>query len=145
MKGILLFLFFSFGFLSAQNSEDTNSFEIDFLAGNILNHAPDISHLITGHPDGIFATFSKKTHGNKPWQKLYNYPDYGFYFLYQDFKNEFLGSNYALGAHYNFYFLKRNLNREHLNNWKEYLSADHVLKINDRFLFISLLLLLEKI
>jgi hypothetical protein len=110
MKGILLFLFFSFGFLSAQNSEDTNSFEIDFLAGNILNHAPDISHLITGHPDGIFATFSKKTHGNKPWQKLYNYPDYGFYFLYQDFKNEFLGSNYALGAHYNFYFLKRNLN-----------------------------------
>lgn len=33
------------------------------------------------------------------------------------------------------FYNKEELNREHLNNWKEYLSADHVLKINDRFLF----------
>ena len=111
MKVILSFvLLFSFGFLSAQNEAETNSFEVNYLTGNVLKHAPDISHLITGHPDGIFATFSKKTYGKKPWHKLYNYPDYGFYFLYQDFKNEFLGVNYASGAQYNFYFLDRKLN-----------------------------------
>ena len=33
------------------------------------------------------------------------------------------------------FYNKEELNREHLNNWKEYLSADHVLKVNDRFLF----------
>ncbi len=107
---VSIVLLFFFGLLSAQNSEDTNSFEVNFLAGNAMKHAPDMSHLITGHPDGIFATFSKKTYGKKPWHKLYNYPDYGLYFLYQDFKNEFLGLNYAAGAHYNFYFLNRKLN-----------------------------------
>ena len=34
----------------------------------------------------------------------------------------------------NFYD-KEELNREHLNNWKEYLSADHILKVDNRFLF----------
>ena len=33
------------------------------------------------------------------------------------------------------FYNKEELNREHLNNWKEYLEADHVLKVNDRFLF----------
>ncbi len=33
------------------------------------------------------------------------------------------------------FYNKEELNREHLNNWKEYLGADHVLKTNDRFLF----------
>ena len=33
------------------------------------------------------------------------------------------------------FYNKEELNREHLNNWKEYLSADHILKVNNRFLF----------
>ncbi len=33
------------------------------------------------------------------------------------------------------FYNKEELNREYLNNWKEYLGADHVLKTNDRFLF----------
>src|SRR5690606_31780157 len=43
------------------------------------------------------------------WQQSYNYPDYGFSFQYQDFKNEYLGKNFALGIHYNFYFFNRHL------------------------------------
>ena len=38
------------------------------------------------------------------------------------------------------FYNKEELNREHLNNWKEYLSADHVLKVNDRFLFCETVL-----
>jgi len=55
------------------------------------------------------VSFSRKTNGEKEWHSVYNYPDYGIYFLGQDFKNEFLGKNYAIGAHYNFYFLNRKL------------------------------------
>ena len=33
------------------------------------------------------------------------------------------------------FYNKEELNREYLNNWKEYLGADHILKTNDRFLF----------
>jgi hypothetical protein len=50
-----------------------------------------------------------RTHGNKRWHQEYNYPDWGVSVLYQDFNYDVLGKNYSLGFHYNFYFLKRNL------------------------------------
>ena len=98
-----------FGFLSAQNLKDSEAIDVNYFSGNIIQHAPDLAHLITGHPESVLFSFSKKTHGNKEWESAYNFPDYGIYFLYQDFKNEFLGHNYAVGLHYNFYFLNRNL------------------------------------
>lgn len=104
--GISLLLFC---FSSAQEIKESNAFEADFFTGNIIKHSPDLSHLVTGHPEGVLLSFSKKTHGNKEWESAYNFPDYGVYFLYQDFKNEFLGHNYAIGLHYNFYFLNRKL------------------------------------
>lgn len=39
---VSIVLLFFFGLLSAQNSEDTNSFEVNFLAGNAMKHGPDI-------------------------------------------------------------------------------------------------------
>lgn len=102
-------LLFFFGFLSAQDSKDISSIEISNFGGNILAHAPDLSHLITGHPTGSLISFSKKTQGNEEWHHVFNYPDYGGYYLYQDFKNEILGECFAVGGHYNFYFLNRNL------------------------------------
>ena len=98
-----------YGCLTAQNLKDSDAIEVNYFTGNIIRHAPDLAHLITGHPESILLSFSKKTHGNKEWQSVYNFPDYGVYFLYQDFKNQFLGHNYAIGMHYNFYFQKRNL------------------------------------
>jgi hypothetical protein len=93
----------------SQNKDTHFDIETNFLRGNILAHTDKLGHLITGHPEGIMLSFSKKTNGNQNWQKLFNYPEYGVYFLHQDFKNEFLGKNYALGVHYNFYFFNRNL------------------------------------
>jgi Lipid A 3-O-deacylase (PagL) len=110
MKNACCFLFFLLGsFVYGQHLDDTNAIELNLLRGNILPHSPELYHLITGHPEGFMLSFSKKTHGKEAWQKLYNYPDYGGYFIYQDFKNEILGKNYAIGAHYNFYFLNRKL------------------------------------
>lgn len=85
------------------------SFDIHNIYGTILNHNPDISHLITGHPSGVMLSLNRKTFGEKEWQRLYNAPDYGVTWMYQDMDNEFLGENYGLYAHYNFYFLKRSL------------------------------------
>ena len=106
---IYLVLLFLFSSVAAQQFEDTNSIEVNVLRGNVMAHSPELYHLITGHPEGVMIGFSKKTHGKEAWQSLYNFPDYGGYFLYQDFKNEILGKNYAVGAHYNFYFLNRKL------------------------------------
>ncbi|WP_047548029.1 acyloxyacyl hydrolase [Psychroserpens sp. Hel_I_66] len=92
--------------------EDPDLFTLDanMFYGTILEHNPDISHLITDHPSGLILSYNKKTYGFKDWESRYNYPDWGFSFIYQDMKNEFLGENYGLYAHYNFYFLNRNLN-----------------------------------
>ena len=110
MKTLLsgLFLLLSYGLL-AQDTAEYETVDVSFLRGNVVLHSPELAHLITGHPEGVMVSFSKKTNGNQEWEAIYNYPDYGGYFLYQDLKNQQLGECYAIGAHYNFYFLKRHL------------------------------------
>lgn len=103
----LLCLLFSVTAL-AQNTGHTN-FQLDVFRGNIYRHTDDIDHLITGHPDGILLSFNHQTFGDKEWQHAYNFPDYGVSFQYQDFHNDIMGKCFAVGAHYNFYFLKRHL------------------------------------
>ncbi len=77
--------------------------------GSVLLHNTDISHLITNHPGGLILGFNRKRFGNNEWESLYGYPDTGFSFVYQNMNNFTLGENYGLYAHYNFYFLRRNL------------------------------------
>ena len=86
----LLFTVFSF----AQQISESTAIEANFLTGNVLIHSKDVTAL-TGHPEGIMLTFSRKTFGKQEWQRAFNYPDYGAYFLYQDFKNQYLGKNYS--------------------------------------------------
>lgn len=103
-----LFLLLS-GLVFAQDTTEYESIDVNFLRSNVMLHSPDLAQLITGHPEGVMVSFSKKTNGSQEWESIYNYPDYGGYFLYQDFKSQKLGQCYAVGAHYNFYFLNRNL------------------------------------
>lgn len=97
--------------LSFAQKKQWNDWYFDWqgFRGNIYEHTNDVGHLITGHPDGLLFSINKKTNGEKEWQQAFNYPDYGLSYQYIDFKNKYLGVNHALGLHYNFYFLKRNL------------------------------------
>lgn len=100
-------------FVSGQEKKDGNKhfsyIDVSYFYGNIALHNTDIQHLITGHPEGLILSWNRKTYGQEAWEQRFNYPDYGVSFGYQNLKNEYLGENYALYAHYNFYFLKRNL------------------------------------
>ncbi|MBV7269490.1 acyloxyacyl hydrolase [Winogradskyella luteola] len=111
MKYWLTSLIILFGLsLFSQNEEALDSyFDLNYFSGNIALHNNDILHLITGHPEGVIFSWNKKTFGNEDWQQRYNYPDYGASFIFQNLRNEVLGENYGLYAHYNFYFFKRNL------------------------------------
>lgn len=111
MKRFVLSLF-SLVCLQVAAQEDPDLFTLDanYFYGTVLEHNPDISHLITDHPTGLILSYNKKTYGFNAWESLYNYPDWGFSFIYQDMKNQYLGENYALYGHYNFYFLNRHLN-----------------------------------
>jgi hypothetical protein len=108
MKRYFYFILLVSGIATAQKDE-TYAIEASVLRGNILPHTEDMHQLINGHPQAVMLNFTAKTYGRKEWQRAYNFPDYGAYFLYQDFNSHPLGTCYSAGAFYNFYFLKRHL------------------------------------
>ena len=108
MRRFFYLLLLVSSFVMAQQ-KDTYAVEASFLRGNTLPHRDDIHQLVNGHPEGLLFSFVIKTHGKEEWQRVYDFPDYGGYFLYQDFKSEPLGVCYAAGGFYNFYFLNRHL------------------------------------
>ncbi len=110
MRPFLTYSFFVFSVLTfAQEQENSSYIDINYFKGNIALHNNSILHLITGHPEGVIISWNKKTFGNEAWEQRYNFPDYGMSFTYQNLKNDILGNNFGLYAHYNFYFFKRHL------------------------------------
>lgn len=110
-KTFFYFQFLTICFLFSLDGRSQNNLalETDYFYGNIMEHRSTIKHLIQGHPEGIILTLNKQTFGEKQWEALYNYPDYGLSLTYQDMKNEILGEQYSLYGHLTFYFLNRNL------------------------------------
>ena len=104
-----LLLLFPTLFFAQENPAGSYTVDANYFYGNIIPHRKSIQHLIISHPQGMVISFNKKTFGNKNWEQVYNFPDYGVSFHYQDMKNEALGDMYGLYGHYNFYFLNRNL------------------------------------
>lgn len=97
------------GALFAQDKSTDSYFDLNYFKGNIALHNNDILGLINGRPEGIILSWNKKTFGKEAWEQRYNYPDYGASLIYQNLKNNVLGNNLGIYAHYNFYFFKRNL------------------------------------
>ncbi len=108
-KVLFCFLFSIMVGFSQNNEEKKYTLDASPFYGSIILHNPDISHLITEHPSGVILGYNRKTFGNEEWEQWYNYPDLGASFIYQDMVNPTLGKNLGLYAHFNFYFLKRNL------------------------------------
>lgn len=106
---ILLCILCQYWLFSQEVSNSRYTMDINNFYGTIMKHNPDISHLIIGRPQGVIVAASKKTFGEKKWQRLYNYPDYGLSFMYQNMDNPILGEHYGLLGHYSFYFLRRSL------------------------------------
>lgn len=109
MRSLFYVVVFLFTSVLLAQTKTHDVVEANIFSGNIALHNNDILHLISGHPSGFIASWNRKTFGEKEWQQRYNYPDWGLTFTFQDFKNESLGYNYGLYAHYNFYAFKRHL------------------------------------
>ncbi|WP_124979473.1 acyloxyacyl hydrolase [Nonlabens xiamenensis] len=81
--------------------------DVSLMHGTILEHNPDIAHLITHHPTAVLLSYNRKTFGEQEWESRYGFPDWGISGAYQDMKNSDLGKAYSLYAHYNFHFFDR--------------------------------------
>ncbi len=108
---IFLLLFLSFALCTAQDDDNSINYTFDASGyyGSIILHNPDITHLIQEHPQGFILGYNRKTYGKEEWQQWYNYPDLGASFIFHKSNNPTLGDNLGLYAHFNFYFLKRNV------------------------------------
>ena len=106
---LILLLLFSVTLFAQDKKESSSFLDVNYFYGTILRHNKDIAHLVKGHPEGMLISYNRKTFGDKRWQQAYNYPDWGFSFLYQNPHNSILGQNYGVHGHYNFYFFKRSL------------------------------------
>lgn len=104
-KGFLVIIFFSCIIIYSQDKP--SYFQADYFYGNTIKTNPDASIFLQGHPQGVFASYNIKTYGLKNWEGLYNFPDVGVSFGYQNYNSEVLGELYSLYAHYNFYLLRR--------------------------------------
>lgn len=98
----------SFTLLAQQNELKFQEVKAEYFFGTIIEHNPDIAHLITGHPTGVILSYNHKPYGFNEWEARYNYPDWGFTYIYQDLANPFLGEVHSLYGHFNFYFWNRN-------------------------------------
>ena len=101
MKKIFSFFFLLIIWQSFSQEKNSNYLQLDYFYGNILPKRGS-KHLVTGHPQGFLFSWNKRSLGNKAWQQDFNYPDIGFTFGYQDFKNRSLGELYSAHAHFNF-------------------------------------------
>jgi len=93
----------------------TQSIDIDFMNGFIMQHKKTISHLIRSQPQGFRVMLERRTNGEEQWQQRYNYPDVGLSFIYLDYKNSSIGKSLALIPHYNIYLTR---NRQAKSQWK---------------------------
>ena len=107
---VVLQFWTTFCFSQTKDDESKRStVDVNQFYGSVLLHNTDISHLITNHPAGLILSYNRKTYGEQEWQQEYNYPDLGGSFVYQNMNNRTLGDVYGVFGHYNFYFLKRNM------------------------------------
>ncbi|WP_432411628.1 acyloxyacyl hydrolase [Rasiella sp. SM2506] len=109
LRAIVLLCVCCQGVLAQQNELKFNEVKAEYFFGTIIEHNPDISHLITGHPSGLILSYSRKPYGYNEWEGRYNYPDWGFTYIFQDLDNQFLGQVHSVYGHFNFYFWKRRL------------------------------------
>lgn len=111
MPRILIILLLLWGNLIFSQEKTTIPFSIDaqYFYGTLLRHNKNVAHIVTEHPEGFILSYSRKTFGEKRWQRVYGFPDWGFSLMMQNFKSDILGKTYGIYAHYNFYLLNRNI------------------------------------
>lgn len=110
---LILLLFLATLSYSQRNSNNHNAIQIDYLYGSVIKHKSEIAHLAISHPEGFILNFNRKTTEEDENLMRYNYPEYGYSFIYQDFNNPILGKTLAFQLNYTFYFGNRIKNNQY--------------------------------
>ncbi len=103
-------LFFSYLSSQAQitGKLKTAQYGLQYYRGIIIPHHKSINYLTKGYGQMLNLSITLPSFGQKPWHKLYNYPDKGIGYSFTDFGNPtVLGNSHALYAFINLPIIKR--------------------------------------
>jgi len=105
MKNYLfLFFVFFYSFLSfAQNFTKSSSYlQTDFFYGKLIEHDKKLKNAIQNNPYGFMLSWNTKNTENSTFNTLYNFPERGYTFLYENFNSTVLGEAYGAYRHYTY-------------------------------------------
>lgn len=102
MKTSIFVIFFCFTFIGFSQSENVryNNIQTDFFFGRPIEHDKILKEAIEGNSFGVLLSFNTISTKNSNFNKLYNSPERGFSFLYQDFNSSVLGEVLGGYRHY---------------------------------------------
>ncbi len=83
-----------------------NSFQTDIFYGRPIEHDKKLKDAIDGNSYGIMFSFNSTRLKNKKFSSLYNSPEKGFSFLYQNFNSDVLGEVFGAYRHFNYKLTK---------------------------------------
>lgn len=103
-----LTMVFSLSIILVEAQESNSYWQLDYSKGSIVRHKNILSRLYTERPEYVSIGWHKTPKNNTSWKARYNYPDWGFVLMNQQFHNEILGNTTALNYTTTYYLLNRN-------------------------------------
>lgn len=104
-KQVILFLTIAIQALvfSQENLTRYSSIQADFFYASIpIEHDKSLDEAIQGLAYGFLVSWNKATNKNTKFNTLYNFPEKGYSFLYENFNSSILGEAYGLYRHYTY-------------------------------------------
>jgi hypothetical protein len=80
----------------------TESFQTDFFMGKPIAHDKKLKQAIQGNSYGILLSYNPINQQNSNFNTLYNYPEKGYSFIYQNFNSKILGEAFGAYRHYTY-------------------------------------------
>ena len=94
--------------VSVKAQETGTYWEVDYAKGSILEHSQLVTYLFNKHPSIVTVGWFKTPRPDSKWKERYNYLDWGFVLIHQDFHNSKLGTTTGLNYTTTHYLLNRN-------------------------------------
>jgi len=98
---LLLFLQSFFGF-SQNTLQKFNNIQTDFFIGKPIEHDKKLKDAIQGNSYGFLISWNDLSSKDNLFNQLYNFPERGYSFLYQNFNSSILGEVYGGYRHFTY-------------------------------------------
>ena len=105
MKYYFTFLFLVLSYFTVFSQNETtrySSVQTDFFYGLIIEHDSSLDEAIQGNGYGFLISYNKASTKNTKFNTLYNYPENGYSFIYENFNSTILGEAYGAYRHYTY-------------------------------------------